>query len=75
MGFAISVGWLTSQIWFSALIAWLLKGVIVRFGGVRLFRNLRPFFLGLILGEVAVQGVWAVVYSLSAEKGRWLTNM
>ena len=75
VGFAISVGWLTSQIWFSALIAWLLKGVIVRFGGVRLFRNLRPFFLGLILGEVAVQGVWAVVYSLSAEKGRWLTNM
>ena len=75
VGFAISVGWLTSQIWFSALIAWLLKGVIVRFGGVRLFRDVRPFFLGLILGEVSVQGIWAVIYALSTEKGRWLTNM
>ena len=75
VGFAISVGWLTSQIWFSALIAWLLKLVIVRFGGVRLFRDLRPIFLGLILGEVSVQGVWAVIYALTTEKGRWLTNM
>ena len=75
IGFAIAVGWLTSQIWFSALIAWLLKLVIVRFGGVRLFQAAKPFFLGLILGEVSVSGVWGVIFSLTAEKGRWLTNM
>ena len=75
VGFAIAVGWLTSQIWFSALIAWLLKLVIVRFGGVRLFQNAKPFFLGLILGEVSVSGVWGAIYALTAEKGRWLTNM
>ena len=75
IGFAIAVGWLTSQIWFSALIAWLLKLVILRFGGVRLFQNAKPFFLGLILGEVSVSGIWGAIYALTAEKGRWLTNM
>ena len=75
IGFAIAVGWLTSQIWFSALIAWLFKGVIVRFGGVVLFQRMKPLFLGLILGEVLVSGVWGVIYMLTTDKGRWLTNM
>ena len=75
VGFAIAVGWLTSQIWFSALIAWILKAVIVRFGGVKLFQNMKPFFLGLILGEVSVSGFWGIIYPLTTEKGRWLTNM
>ena len=75
VGFAIAVGWLTSQIWFSALIAWILKAIIVRFGGVNLFQNLKPFFLGLILGEVSVSGFWGIIYPLTIERGRWLTNM
>ena len=75
IGFAVAVGWLTSQIWFSALICWILKGSIVRFGGVHLFQRLKPFFLGLILGEVAVSGVWGIIYVITAEKGRWITNM
>ena len=74
IGFAIAVGWLTSQIWFSAFAAWLLKLVILRFGGVRLFQGMKPFFLGLILGEVSVSGVWGVIYSVTIEQGRWLTN-
>ncbi len=75
IGFAVAVGWLTSQIWFSALICWILKGSIVRFGGVHLFQRLKPFFLGFILGEVAVSGVWGIIYVITAEKGRWITNM
>ena len=75
IGFAISIGWLTSQIWFSALIAWIVKGVIVRFGGLTLFRNAKPFFLGLILGEVTASGIWGMIYVITTEKGRWLTNM
>ena len=75
VGFAIAVGWLTSQIWFSALIAWILKVVIVRFGGVNFFQSMKPFFLGLILGEVVISGIWGVIYPLTTEKGRWLTNM
>lgn len=75
IGFAIAIGWLTSQIWFSAMVAWLLKLVISRFGGARLFQNLKPFFLGLILGEVAAGGVWGVIYVFTEDVGRVLTHM
>lgn len=75
IGFAIAVGWLTSQIWFSAMVAWLLKLVISRFGEARLFQNLKPFFLGLILGEVAVGGVWGLVYVFTSDVGRIVARM
>ena len=60
LGYAISANWKTGHIFASALIAWLLKLVILKYGGPRLYRNLRPFFLGLILGEVVAAGVWLV---------------
>jgi len=57
------------------MVAWLLKLVISRFGGARLFQNLKPFFLGLILGEVAAGGVWGVIYVFTEDVGRVLTHM
>ena len=75
IGLVTSVGWLTQSIWFSAMICWLLKAIIVHVGGSKLFQQLKPFFLGLILGEVVVGGVWAVIYSLTTEYGRILTSM
>ncbi|UCH33564.1 MAG: hypothetical protein JSV65_13465 [Armatimonadota bacterium] len=33
-------------------IAWLVKGAVLRFGGMRLYRRSLPFFLGLILGDL-----------------------
>ena len=42
----------------SIFIGWGCKYLIVRFGGVTLYRKARPFFLGLIVGHVA-----AVIFS------------
>ena len=75
IGFTIAFGWLTSSIWFSALIAWILKAIILHVGGGKLFQTLKPFFLGLILGEVLTGGGWAVVYALTVENGRILSTM
>ena len=75
LGFAIAVGWLTEGIWFSAMLAWLLKLTILFIWGVRMFRFMKPFFLGLILGEVAVGGVWGIIYSFTTDVGRVLTAM
>ena len=47
--------------WFSIFLAWLLKGVILRYGEPKLYRMLRPFFLGLIVGRLAVAGMWLVI--------------
>jgi len=47
--------------WFSVFLAWMLKTVIMKYGGPPLFRRLRPLFLGLILGEASVGGFWVTV--------------
>jgi hypothetical protein len=48
-------------LWFPFLIAWLVKYAIVRYGGQKTYRNLMPFFLGLVLGDYVTGAVWAII--------------
>ncbi len=34
------------------LLGWLIKGLVVRYGGAQLYRRLAPLFIGLIAGEI-----------------------
>ena len=47
--------------WLSILLAWLCKAAILRYGGVRLYRTMRPFFLGLALGEFSASALWVFI--------------
>jgi hypothetical protein len=47
--------------WFSIFLAWLVKSLVVRFGGNTLYQDLKPFFLGLIVGEAGAAGFWLLV--------------
>jgi hypothetical protein len=47
--------------WFPILIAWLLKRVILRGGGLQGYRTAVPFFLGLVLGEFVVGSIWNIL--------------
>jgi hypothetical protein len=49
------------RLWFSLFIGWLAKAVILRLGGLKLFRDAKPFFIGMILGEALVVGFFALV--------------
>jgi len=64
IGFPICSVWPTHFVWLSIFISWLLKATILKYGGPKLFRQLRPFFLGLILGEFTAQGVWLVINTI-----------
>ncbi|GBC98518.1 hypothetical protein HRbin17_01031 [bacterium HR17] len=57
--------------WFPTLCIWAVKGIILRYGGLRGHRKFVPFFLGLALGHFVMTGaVWAgIVYPIV--KGRW----
>ena len=55
IGFPISL--VIHKMFFTVLVAWLLKTVILNYGGPRLFTRMRPFFLGLILGDFLPLGV------------------
>lgn len=46
--------------WFSIFLAWLVKVLVLHYGGPRLFRALRPFFLGMVLGQFVSAGLWTV---------------
>ena len=51
LGFAIAMSWCTRELWFSFLLGWLAKAVILKFGGGQTLRGGRQFFLGVIIGE------------------------
>jgi len=55
IGFPIMATRVTDQIWFSVMIAWLIKVLVLKYGGTPLFRCSRLFFLGMILGAVTVR--------------------
>jgi hypothetical protein len=40
--------------------AWASEAAILHYGGMRLYRAARPFFLGLILGDYIVPTFWAI---------------
>jgi uncharacterized protein DUF6785/uncharacterized protein DUF6784 len=58
LGYAISSGWSMVWLWPSLFIAWLVKALILRYGGLPGYRQALPFFYGLILGEFVVGAGW-----------------
>ncbi len=61
IGYAISSSWAIHLIWMPLLIAWVLKSLTMRYGGLRAYRQFLPFFLGLILGDCVRGSAWGLV--------------
>ena len=61
LGFATGTFYIMNWVWFSIFLAWLLKTVMLKYGGSAAYTRTRPFFLGLILGQVVVAGLWLVI--------------
>ena len=61
LGFLVSHGRVMDGIWSTIFLAWLLKMVVLKYGGVGLYRRTQPFFLGLALGHIAIGGIWLVI--------------
>src|SRR5579884_681241 len=59
-GYALAVSYAMDYFWFCFFIAWLIKSLIVRFGGMKAHNTAIPFFLGLILGDYVMGSVRAI---------------
>jgi len=65
LGYALSGSWSTIQFWFPCLLAWLFKSVILRYGGMKVYGQARPFFLGLVLGEFGIAVLFVLLNAVS----------
>ncbi len=48
IGSSAAANW---EMWFSVFLAWALTTAIRRYGGLKLYRQVRPAFLGIVLGK------------------------
>jgi hypothetical protein len=72
VGLALGLTYPISRIWFSVFLAWLLKALILKYGGAKAYRALRPFFLGLVLGSFGAAGMWLVIDAFGG-MSNWFT--
>jgi len=72
-GLAVGLTHPTFHVWFSIFVAWLIKIIILKLGGISLYRKTRPFFLGMILGAFAAAGAWIVIDYLMGHQGSVFT--
>ena len=51
VGFLASMGWIMDGIWFTIFLAWILKVVVLKYGGPHSYQRPRPFFWASLRGR------------------------
>lgn len=69
LGFAVAPGWTMGVLWSSIMLAWLIKRTILKYGGAKLYERTKPFFMGLIMGQLAIGGLWLIIDSFTGSVG------
>ena len=69
LGYPIGPIWIMDHLWFNMFLAWLIKVLVLRYGGVQLYRKTRPFFFGLILGQLTPGAVFLFIDHFSGMVG------
>jgi hypothetical protein len=57
VGYAMANTSTMNQVWLPFFIAWLVKLIVLRYGGMRLYRQSLPFFYGVIVGDFLAGGL------------------
>jgi len=63
LAYAVSGSWEMNLVWVPLLIAYIVKVIIFRYGGIQSYRNALPFFYGLILGQFvpgSLLNIWGI---------------
>ncbi len=60
-GYALSMNFGVDYFWSCILLAWMLKALIFRMGGYRMYLTVVLFMFGIILGEYTVGAFWSAI--------------
>jgi hypothetical protein len=69
IGLVMGPTWAMGEIYFSVFLGWACKSIILRLGGLNLYRKALPYFLGLLFGEGLFGGaaaLWGLGTGVSA---------
>ena len=61
IGYGLAVSYAMDYFWFTTFIGWGAKVLSIRYGGIKYYRMLLPFFMGLILGDYVTASAWTIV--------------
>ena len=61
VGFVLAFSFALDGSWNLFLVVWLIKLLIMRYGGLRIYRQAAPLFLGMALGDAIAQVMWGAV--------------
>jgi len=69
IGYLMGASWPMINYWFPIMLGWAVKGAILRWAGVRVYRQLIPGFLGFILAEFLSAGLWVLIDFAAGKPG------
>lgn len=61
IGFLCASVYSMHMLWFSIFLGWVFKSLVQRYGGMKGYMGMLPFFLGLILGDVVNSAIWIML--------------
>ncbi len=61
LGFAVSTSYSIGTLWFPLMIAWAVKLTALRVGGMKTYRVVLDFFLGLLIGDFVMGCIWPLI--------------
>ena len=61
LAYPLAGNWNFGRLWFPVFLAWTIKTILVRHGGIGVYRKTLPLFLGAMLGEFVMGTIWAIL--------------
>lgn len=65
LGYVTADSWGMFNLWSCIFVAWMIKTIILRYGGLGSYRRAVPFFLGVALGDYIVGFIWSILSILT----------
>lgn len=67
LGYPLAGYYHFEKLWFPFFISWAVKMMILKYGGIKLYRKAFPLFMGLVLGEFVIGSLWGIIGLLTSK--------